>query len=85
MKYQINKKTSSRYRAIIDFADEDLPKEIYKNIREQNKNIYKQIENIIERSTLSRQIHNGFKITIIGKPKQENLPLLIILITRRFL
>ncbi len=62
------KKLLADIEAIIDFADEDLPKEIYKKIREQNKNIYKQIENIIERSTLSKQIHNGFKITIIGKP-----------------
>ncbi len=62
------KKLLADIEAIIDFADEDLPKEIYKKIREQNKNIYKQIENIIERSNLSRQIHSGFKITIIGKP-----------------
>ncbi len=62
------KKLLADIEAIIDFADEDLPKDIYKNIREQNKNIYKQIENIIKRSALSRQIHNGFKITIIGKP-----------------
>ena len=62
------KKLLADIEAIIDFADEDLPKEIYKNIREQNKNTYKQIENIIERSSLSRQIHDGFKITIIGKP-----------------
>ncbi len=62
------KKLLADIEAIIDFADEDLPKEIYQNIREQNKNIYKQIENIIKRSTLSKQIHNGFKITIIGKP-----------------
>ncbi len=62
------KKLLADIEAIIDFADEDLPKEIYKNIKEQNKNIYKQIENIIKRSSLSRQIHNGFTITIIGKP-----------------
>ncbi|MDC2978912.1 tRNA uridine-5-carboxymethylaminomethyl(34) synthesis GTPase MnmE [Pelagibacteraceae bacterium] len=62
------KKLLADIEAIIDFVDEDLPKEIYKNIREQSKNIYKQIENIIERSVLSRQIHGGFKITIIGKP-----------------
>ena len=62
------KKLLADIEAIIDFADEDLPKEIYKNIKEQNKNIYKQIENIIERSTLSMQIHDGFTITIIGKP-----------------
>jgi len=62
------KKLLADIEAIIDFADEDLPKEIYKSIREQNKNIYKQIENIIKRSSLSKQIHNGFTITIIGKP-----------------
>ncbi len=62
------KKLLADIEAIIDFADEDLPKEIYKSIIEQNKNIYKQIENIIKRSSLSRQIHSGFTITIIGKP-----------------
>ena len=62
------KKLLADIEAIIDFADEDLPKEIYKNVREQSKNIYKQIEKIIERSTLSKQIHVGFTITIIGKP-----------------
>ena len=62
------KKLLADIEAIIDFADENLPKEIFKNIREQSKNIYKQIENIIKRSALSKQIHNGFKITIIGKP-----------------
>ncbi len=62
------KKLLADIEAIIDFADEDLPKEIYKSIREQNKNIYKKIENIIKRSSLSKQIHNGFTITIIGKP-----------------
>ncbi len=62
------KKLLADIEAIIDFADEDLPKEIYKNIREQNKNIYKQIENVIKKSSLSRQIHSGFTITIIGKP-----------------
>ncbi len=62
------KKLLADIEAIIDFADEDLPKEIYKSIREQNKNIYKQIKNIIKRSSLSRQIHSGFTITIIGKP-----------------
>jgi len=54
--------------AIIDFADEDLPKEIYKGIKEQNKNICQSIESILVKSTLSRKIYDGFKITIIGKP-----------------
>lgn len=54
--------------AIIDFADEDLPKEIYKKIKEQNKNINTQIENIIRKSSLSKKIYDGFRITLIGKP-----------------
>ena len=62
------KKLLADIEAIIDFADEDLPKEIYKHIKEQNKNIYLQMENIIKKSSLSKQIYNGFTITIIGKP-----------------
>ncbi len=62
------KKLLADIEAIIDFADEDLPKEIYKNITEQKKNIIKKIENILKKSSLSSQIYNGFTITIIGKP-----------------
>ncbi len=62
------KKLLADIEAIIDFADEDLPKEIYKSIREQNKNIYKKIENAIKKSSLSRQMYDGFTITVIGKP-----------------
>ncbi len=62
------KKLLADIEAVIDFADEDLPKQIYKGIKEQNKNIYKKIENIIKKSSLSRKIYDGYKITIIGKP-----------------
>ena len=62
------KKLLADIEAIIDFTDEDLPKEIYKGIVEQNKNIYKQINNILKKSSLSKKIYSGFKITIIGKP-----------------
>ena len=62
------KKLLADVEAIIDFTDEDLPKEIYKGIKEQNKNICKSIESILIKSTLSRKIYDGFNITIIGKP-----------------
>ncbi len=62
------KKLLADIEAIIDFADEDLPKEIYKNIKEQNRNIIKKIDNIIKKSSLSRKIFSGFTITVIGKP-----------------
>ena len=54
--------------AIIDFADEDLPKKIYMQIKEQKKNICTSIEEVIQRSSISKKIFDGFKITIIGKP-----------------
>ena len=54
--------------AIIDFVDEDLPKEMYKGIKEQNKNICKSIEKTLVKSNLSKKIYDGFNITIIGKP-----------------
>ena len=54
--------------AIIDFADEDLPKKIYMQIKEQKKNICSSIEGAIQRSSISKKIFDGFKITIIGKP-----------------
>ncbi len=62
------KKLLADIEALIDFADEELPKQIYKDIREQNKNICRQIENIIKKSSLSKKIFDGFTITIIGKP-----------------
>ena len=62
------KKLLADVEAVIDFADEDLPKQIYKNIKEQNKNICKQIVEVVKKSDLSSKIYEGFKITIIGKP-----------------
>ncbi len=62
------KKLLADVEAIIDFADDDLPIGIYKNIREQNKNICKTIEKTLIKSSLSKKIHDGFNITIIGKP-----------------
>ena len=62
------KKLLADIEAFIDFTDEDLPKELYKKIKEQNKNINQQIEKIIQKSSLSKKIYGGFKVTIIGKP-----------------
>ena len=49
------KKLLADLEAIIDFADEDLPKELYKKIKEQNKNICQQIDKIITKSSLSKK------------------------------
>ena len=54
--------------ALIDFSDEDLPKNTLTNLKEQNKNIIKLIKKDVERSGLSRPIRDGFLIGILGKP-----------------
>ncbi len=54
--------------ALIDFSDEDLPKNTLTNLKEQNKNIIKLIKKDVKRSGLSRPIRDGFLIGILGKP-----------------
>ena len=54
--------------AIIDFVDEELPKDLYKKIKEQKKNIVSLLEKTIEQSLLSKEIFSGYTITLIGKP-----------------
>ena len=54
--------------ALIDFSDEDLPKNIYKRIKEQNKNIINKIKKELKASEISKQIRAGFTVSIVGKP-----------------
>jgi len=54
--------------AFIDFSDEDLPKNILKEIKEQNKNIIKKIEKELKNSKLSKPIREGFVVSVVGKP-----------------
>ncbi len=54
--------------ALIDFVDEDLPKNIIRKIQEQNRNIIKEIEKTLSLSKISKPIKNGFLITVLGKP-----------------
>ena len=68
---KINKELSNilaNTEAIIDFSDEDLPKNILKSIKEQNKNIIKQIKKELVNSEISRPIREGFRVSVIGKP-----------------
>ncbi len=54
--------------ALIDFSDEDLPKNILKKISEQNKNIIYKIKKEIKNSEIAKQIREGFVVSIVGKP-----------------
>ena len=68
---EINKKLTkllADVEAIIDFSDEELPKNLINEIKEQKRNIVDILKKTIENSTLSKKIYTGYKITIIGKP-----------------
>jgi tRNA modification GTPase len=68
---ETNKKLRSMLadtEALIDFSDEDLPKNILNKILEQNKNIIKRIKKEIISSEISKPIRDGFIVSLIGKP-----------------
>ena len=68
---ETNKKLRSMLadtEALIDFSDEDLPKNILNKILEQNKNIIKAIKKEISSSEISKPIRDGFVVSLIGKP-----------------
>ena len=61
-------KILSNVEAKIDFSDEDLPKNITRDIIEQKENIIKKIEEIIKLSNKNRSLMSGFVISVIGRP-----------------
>ncbi|MBD1147768.1 tRNA uridine-5-carboxymethylaminomethyl(34) synthesis GTPase MnmE [Pelagibacterales bacterium SAG-MED31] len=68
---KINEKISinlANIEALIDFSDEDLPVNILNKIKEQNKNIIKEIKYELKKAEFSKPIRDGIKIAIIGKP-----------------
>ncbi len=54
--------------AVIDFSDEELPKNLILTIKEQIENIIKDIKNYINEGAIGEKIRSGFIVTIIGKP-----------------
>ena len=52
--------------AIIDFTDEDLPKDLLNNTKEQIENISNKISNILINNDKGRKIREGFVVGIIG-------------------
>ena len=68
---KINQKISSNLaniEALIDFSDEDLPSNVLKRIKKQNKNIIKEITIELKKAEKSKPIRDGVNIGIIGKP-----------------
>ena len=58
----------SLLEALIDFSDEELPKELQKNFISKVSNILKEMKTIISNSDYGERVRNGFVITLIGRP-----------------
>ena len=59
-------KILSKFEAKIDFPDQDLPKDILKNIKIESEKIKLEIRQILNDSKVGERIREGFKIAIIG-------------------
>ncbi len=62
------KKILANHEAIIDFSEEEIPKNLKKKNIEQTKNIIKEVENILDDNSYGERIRKGFDISIVGKP-----------------
>ena len=58
----------AKVEALIDFSDEDLPKNTSMTISEQKQNILNKINEELKKSKISKPIREGFLISVIGKP-----------------
>ena len=59
-------KILSNVEAKIDFPEDDLPKDVIKNIKLDSKNIRGEIQKILNDQKVGERIREGFKIAIVG-------------------
>ena len=59
-------KILSHVEAKIDFPDEDLPKNIIKEIQKTSNNVLKEIKKTLNDQKVGERIREGFKIAIVG-------------------
>ncbi len=59
-------KILSNVEAKIDFPEDDLPKDVIKNIKNDSKTIREEIQKILNDQKVGERIREGFKIAIVG-------------------
>jgi len=69
-------KILSHVEAKIDFPDEDLPEDIYKNIKKTSSEVILNIKKILDDQKVGERIREGFKIAILGPPNAGKSSLL---------
>jgi tRNA modification GTPase len=75
-------KSLSYIEAKIDFAEDDLPKNVLKEVQNSIKEVYKDIKQILEDQKIGEKIRDGFKISIVGQVNAGKSSLLNLLSKR---
>ena len=69
-------KVLSHVEAKIDFPEEDLPKNIIKQIQKTSNNVLNEIKKTLNDQKVGERIREGFKIAIVGPPNSGKSSLL---------
>ncbi len=69
-------KSLSHIEAKIDFPEDDLPKNIYKEIKKNTSTVLKEIKKNLNDQKVGERIREGFKIAIVGPPNSGKSSLL---------
>ena len=69
-------KVLSHFEAKIDFPDEDLPKNIFKEVQKTSDNVLAEIKKTLNDQKVGERIREGFKIAIVGPPNSGKSSLL---------
>ncbi|MBO6484585.1 MAG: tRNA uridine-5-carboxymethylaminomethyl(34) synthesis GTPase MnmE [Pelagibacteraceae bacterium] len=75
-------KSLSYIEAKIDFAEDDLPENVLKEVQNSIKEIHKDIKQILEDQKIGEKIRDGFKISIVGQVNSGKSSLLNLLSKR---
>ena len=75
-------KSLSYIEAKIDFAEDDLPENVLKEVQNSIKEVHKDIKQILEDHKIGEKIRDGFKISIVGQVNAGKSSLLNLLSKR---
>ena len=75
-------KSLSYIEAKIDFAEDDLPENVLKEVQNSIKEVHKDIKQILEDQKIGEKIRDGFKISIVGQVNAGKSSLLNLLSKR---
>ena len=75
-------KSLSYIEAKIDFAEDDLPEKVLKEVHKSIKDVYSDIQKILEDNKVGEKIRDGFRVSILGEVNAGKSSLLNLLSKR---